>query len=359
MNVHWGLGEPKLPRCRLLPNSIEVPARGDATFVSECSFQAPPVDLLLLGAVMLDKCICGSSSPNFITPFDPYLAPRYTLEPLAVRNWLLRGSLSSQDSMVKTIAPRYVLFSSARAALAATVGAMTLSGGTDPFVATTSDSVYLSNCIPQVLGKISRHEPEKSEVKIFAADFGFKTDKPLNDFQIYDDAWSLDLAFASEFVEHRGRVYISSLPKVFGFPFGGLAILSEDMDLVSDLSDGHQEILNMMVGAMVPQVEEIRAARLHNLKHIYDNLQPWRPKFDAGATVMPGAAVIKPNFPFDERDFKARINAHGVRSTAFFGNQGVLVPVHQRLARLDLEYLSNLTRHCLQESSLHPNPDSP
>jgi len=245
---------------------------------------------------------------------------------------------------------RSILFSTARAALSSAVVAMTRRGGTLPFVETTSRSVYLSGCIPQVLGRVSRSMPEQSEVAIFASDFGFKTDRPLEQFQIYDDAWSLDLNFAEVFLERSGRVYISSLPKVFGLPFGGLAMLSEDIELESDLTKSQEATLRMLLNSKIPQLEAISSRRRENLLYLEKKMNPWELQFSEKSTNFPGAAVVKPKFSFNEEDFKTRINAHGVRSTSFFGNQAALIPVHQGLSRLDLDYLLDLTGHCLRES---------
>jgi len=245
---------------------------------------------------------------------------------------------------------RSILFSTARAALSAAVVAMTQRGDTLPFVETTSKSEYLSGCIPQVLGRVSRSMPEQSEVAIFVSDFGFKTDRPMEQFQIYDDAWSLDLNFAEVFLERAGRAYISSLPKVFGLPFGGLAMLSEDIEVESDLSKSQEATLRMLLKDKIPQLEEIRSRRRANLTYLEKKIRPWELQFNLKSTDMPGAAVVKPNFSFNEKDFRRRVNAHGVRSTSFFGNQAVLIPVHQGLSRLDLDYLLDVTRHCLEES---------
>lgn len=299
---------------------------------------------------MLTQCACGARQPNFLTPYDPHLTPRYTLEPLDVSNWSMIGKSQSSLTGGDRLPARSILFSTARAALSSVVVAMTRRGGTLPFVETTSRSEYLSGCIPQVLGRVSRSMPEQSEVAIFASDFGFRTDRPLEQFQIYDDAWSLDLNFAEAFLERAGRAYISSLPKVFGLPFGGLAMLSDDIEVESDLSKSQETILRMLLEVKIPQLEEIGLRRRENLIYLEEKMNPWELQFSTKSANIPGAAVIKPKFSFDEEDFKRRINAHGVRSTSFFGNQAVLIPVHQGLSRLDLDYLLDVTGHCLKES---------
>lgn len=299
---------------------------------------------------MLSKCACGANPTNFLTPYDPYLAPRYSLEPLDVSNWSIAGKSSITSTGGDPLPSRSVLFSSARAALMSTVAALTQRGGTVPFVETTSKSAYLSGCVPQVLGRVSRSRPEKSEVAIFASDFGYRTDRSLDQFQIYDDAWSLDLNLAEGFLQRSRRVYISSLPKVFGFPFGGLAMLSEDIEVASDLTEGQASTLRMLLNAKIPQLHEIGSLRRENLLYVEEKVSPWKLQFRENRTSIPGAAVVKPNFSFNEESFKERINAHGVRSTSFFGNQSVLIPVHQGLSHLDLDYLIDLTGHCLNEA---------
>jgi hypothetical protein len=291
-----------------------------------------------------------------IVPVDSNLFPKVSLEP----NAHFLKSASQKTAAEQTLLDSelsFTIFSRARVALKRTVDLGWQPGDQGPLRVTThSGSGYLSSCVTEVLPEILMGEPSLDSRNIYVSDFGFGSpdSSPDGTFKIWDDAWSLDLFSAESFFKRGGKYYISSLPKIFGFPLGGLLIYPRGQE--APPSDLPPEILGSLITNFLQEVErlpQIGSHRRTNISLVKRFLPDWTAPMenDIRDRKMPGVLIMKPPVRFDEVEFKALINSHGVRTTSFFGNQAVLVPIHQDLNEESLEITCGLIAHCVALAS--------
>ena len=305
---------------------------------------------------MLSFCSCSGLVRGLVVPVDSNLFPKVSLEPNA---HFLRSASQKAASEQTLLHPgmSFTIFSRARVALKRTVDLCWELGDRGPLMAAThSGSGYLSSCVTDVLPEILTGEPSPDSRNIYVSDFGFGSpdSSPDGTFKIWDDAWSLDLSSADSFFKRGGKYYISSLPKIFGFPLGGLLVYPIGQEAPE--SDLPPEILGSLMTNFlqgVKRLPQISSHRRTNISLVKRFLPDWTALLenDIRDEKIPGVLIMKPAVSFDEVQFKAHINGHGVRTTAFFGNQAVLVPIHQDLNEESIEITCDLIAHCVALAS--------
>jgi hypothetical protein len=306
--------------------------------------------------LLLSFCSCSGLVGELIVPVDSNLFPKVFLEPnVRFLGLTLRNAAVKQPLLYPGLS--FSIFSRARVALKRTVDLQWNLGDRGPLRASTlSGSGYLSSCVTDVLPEILIGEPSLDSRNIYVSDFGYGSpdSSPDGTFKIWDDAWSLDFSSADRFFKTGGEYYISSLPKIFGFPLGGLLVYPEGQDAPE--SDLPPEIFTSLVDNFLKEVEripQINSLRRTNISLVKQFLPDWTVPLenDIRDGKIPGVLIMKPPVRFDEVLFKALINSHGVRTTAFFGNQAVLVPIHQDLNEESLKITCDLIAHCVTLAS--------
>lgn len=209
-------------------------------------------------------------------------------------------------------------------------------------IANYSNSRYLTSCISEIFPNFSLNR-SKDNNHLFICDFGYAGLAVSN--EVIDDAWSFDLVRASEHLANGCKVYVTSLTKSFGMPFGSMAIAHKSEILQSDLLEHQRLFLMREIDEMYLEYEQVSKRRrdtletlLHGLHEIGSNYFGFVPKF-------PGAAVIKLMSNFDEVAFKKLLNLHGIRGTSYFGNQAIVIPCHQSLDESDANIMIEIIKH--------------
>lgn len=276
---------------------------------------------------------------RFVRPLDNYLARPITLEPIRTY-WINDAQAESSSITFGTIS----FWSNARSALAYAVSQIKSNGATISY-STTSGSRYLSSCvsesIPHLYNTLDFAETNRD---LFVADFGYRNSFGDSVSKIYDDAWSLDLEKAQDFLSHGGRHYISSLPKVLGLPFGGIMISnSSEVPVGGNLEPGLLEDIQALFWSQLPQLGYFQEMNAVNRSILIENhLGPhgFRDYFESGFSKS-GVSVLSSPSNFDEKKFKARLQDLGVRGTAFFGNNAVILPSHYLLSESDIAFVAD------------------
>ena len=285
---------------------------------------------------------------KFLEPIDKYLSPKFTLEPIQVIN-LTNQRILDIESHGGQIQHYY--WKSARSALRSIFEFGNPQRSSKVKVCTSSQSDYLSSCINQTFEVGVSREKEDHEIwDIFAADFGYQNEVLSSDTRIYDDAWSFSMELANEFLNSEEKYYVTSLPKVIGSSYGAL-VLTRNSKFFSDKSLSQSEIVKVskLSNKLFSEWEITSKIRFSNLEILGDLLGKDFSIFFANfKTNYPGAGVFKYYKPFNEREFKVRLQEKGVRGTSFFGNNAVILPIHQLLSENDLRYIAEITKHCIK-----------
>lgn len=209
-------------------------------------------------------------------------------------------------------------------------------------IANYSNSRYLSSCISEIFPNVSLNCSENDN-NLFICDFGYAGLAESN--EVIDDAWSFDLVRASEHLANGCKVYVTSLTKSFGMPFGSMVIAHKNIILQSDLLEHQRLFLMQEIGEMYLEFEQVSKRRRDTLETLLRGLQEIGSNYFGFVPEFPGAAVIKLISNFDEVAFKKLLNLHGIRGTSYFGNQAIVIPCHQNLDESDANIMIEIIKH--------------
>ena len=278
---------------------------------------------------------------RFLYSNDQHCLPNITLEPIHTPDPLL---LASKPESVITMPFEIRIWSSVREALKSIMNNRVPSS--EVSIATTTQSNYLTSCFKNLFDKgFDRSKKSNNKWDIFAADFGYQNLEVSSSAIIYDDAWSFNINVAKNFLQSGGLYYISSIPKVIGLPFGAI-VLTRDLTLQNDptLSDDILVKLNNYFLWFLLDYHNFAIKRKENSEiltqllgiEFYEFMKIYQTDF-------PGAGVFGVKRQFDEVKFKLLLQRNGVRGTSFFGNNAIILPIHQNLLRCELEYIAEVS----------------
>lgn len=285
---------------------------------------------------------------NYLHPDLEYLSPKFSLEPIQVIDSSKR-KLELLELSEFGVSVFY--WKSARKALRFIRDLENNQAKRSVKISTTTQSNYLSGCLAETFPEgIKRVKNDQDSWDIFASDFGYENVSLSQESGIYDDAWSFSLDVALNFLSNDQKYYVTSLPKVLGSSFGAM-VLTRNNSFFNDkdLSLSDLEKLNHIGVTLFSETEQIGQARVRNLEILYCALgNDFRKTMANWNSSFPGAGVFTYQRVFNEVKFKALLQDHGIRGTSFFGNNAVILPIHQLLSIDDIYYIAEITKHCLE-----------
>lgn len=282
-----------------------------------------------------------NSQNRFLNSDNQYCLPKITLEPIHTPDPLL---LASKPESIITIPFEIRMWSSVREALKSIINNRI--PNSEVSIATTTQSSYLTSCFENLFDKgIGRSKKSTNRWDIFAADFGYQNLEISSSAIIYDDAWSFDIDVANNFLHSGGMYYISSIPKIIGLPFGAI-VLTRDLTFQNDpaLSDNILVKLDNYFSWFLLDYHKFAIKRKENYEILNQLLGIEFYEFmNSYQTDFPGVGVFGVRRKFDEIEFKSLLQKNGVRGTSFFGNNAIILPIHQNLSRIELEYIAEVS----------------
>jgi len=285
---------------------------------------------------------------NYLHPDLEYLSPKFSLEPIQV----IDTSVSKSEIIdLSHLGLNVFYWQSARKALRCIQDLKNTESKPTVRISTTTQSDYLSSCLDQTFPEgIQRSKSNQESWDIFAADFGYENLHLSQESDVYDDAWSFSIDVACDFLSKKEKYYVTSLPKVFGSSFGAMVLTKNDSFFHdTDLSKESLEKLQHIGGTLILQTEQIGEVRIKNLDFISFALgNDFQKTLENCRTSFPGAGIFTYRREFDEVKFKVTLQGHGIRGTSFFGNNAVILPIHQLLSENDLRYIAEITKHCIE-----------
>lgn len=278
----------------------------------------------------------------FIFSQNQYLMPTITLEPLNGYNHFQETSMNYFENEMADYGIKLEVFDSARSILGELQ--RVIWNNSVVKVSTSTNSNYLSGCVTDTFGA-QNIERVKSHADIFISDFGYYDVERTFGCIAIDDAWSFNLEKVMRFFKNNGRFYVTSLPKLFGIPFGGL-LLSSEHSLKSNLSENKRDILLNHLNCEYQRITKYRKIREENFFTLSESLKSigFEPFFDLRSSGFPSVGIFRAPEVFNEYRFKELINSWGIRTTSFFGNQGIILPIHHKLTKSELDYIFEATR---------------
>lgn len=300
---------------------------------------------------------------NFV---DSYLMPRITLEPLLFTNKNLYYSSDNKNSNFSYFENQFKIsyFKKARDIIKSFKSDFNL---ISPALFNTSRSKYLSSCVTQILGNyelnqtkfIDLESPSK-KFQFLIGDHGFfsKTDlSNINNYDLIDDAWSINFDVLNNISNSEKTHYFISAPKVFNIPFGGVLFCPKHCEinhsLSIDLNSAEHKFLSQQFFMNLDSFENYSATRNNNYLYLSSALESigLNVFFNENFTSKyPGACILKSEALFDEVKFKSYLNNYGIRGTSFFTNNAIILPCHQFLSNIELNYIIEVTKNALEAS---------
>ena len=137
---------------------------------------------------------------------------------------------------------------------------------------------------------------------------------------------------------------------MLGSSFGAMVLTRDDQFFHdTDLSAKDLEKLNHIGGTFLSETKQIGQARLSNLDILFGALgDDFQKTLENYNSTFPGVGVFTYRREFEEVKFKTLLQGHGIRGTSFFGNNAVILPIHQLLSKNDLSYIAEITKHCIE-----------
>lgn len=285
---------------------------------------------------------------NYLHPDSEYLSPKFSLEPIHV---IHTSDRKNKIFDLRELGLNVFYWQSARKALRRIQNLSNTESKPSVRISTTTQSVYLSGCLAQTFPEgIQRVKSSQESWDIFAADFGYQNVLLSQESNIYDDAWSFSIDVACTFLSNTEKYYVTSLPKVLGSSFGAM-VLTRDNQFSHDTDLRAEDLEKLMHigGTLFSEAKQIGQARVSNLDILCRALgDDFQKTLENYGTPFPGVGVFTYRREFEEVKFKALLQGHGIRGTSFFGNNAVILPIHQLLSESDLSYIAEITKHCIE-----------
>lgn len=242
------------------------------------------------------------------------------------------------------------LTDSGRSALDLALTDLRLAPDDEVWIETTSNNFYISGCVTGTIEKHckwARALSDKTRVILLNHEFGF----PMEDIAAYGQ-YGLPIiedcahSFLSD--NARGSVgavadyVIASLPKFLPVPWGG-ALYSKRALATGPFEDA--DVLVSIVNHFLPALGQIAAKRRDNYRLLTAMFEQHglAPRFELREHHTPGVFLFRTALGERANAFKAALNAQGVQSSVFYGEDAYYIPCHHGLDETDLAYIAHKT----------------
>lgn len=302
---------------------------------------------------------------DFIIGAEKHLLPIYRISPFKTSDILKNKKIRLENKVgienylsVRYKGKRVLLTENGRSALRLALQCLKLEENDIVTIITTSNKLYISSCVTNEIEKVcnwSRVIEEKTRVILINHEFGFccsnlKKYASLG-YPIIED-------FAHSFISNTdkldagryGDYLIFSFSKYFPIQCGGALIYKGESCLLDNNSEISGYVENV-TSAYLDSINEIRQKRVNNYKY-YEGLflsLGLRPYFSLKENDCPGVFCFKTPDGVDLNKLKEFVNANGIESSVFYGEQAYFLPCHQNLNYADLDFIYMVVREFLED----------
>lgn len=225
--------------------------------------------------------------------------------------------------------------------------------GKEVWITTTSESPYVSSCVTSAIEQVcpwSRELSEKTAAIFLIHDFGFLHPK-LKEMRKLADERGIPLiedcayGWGTEGAGKTGDYVIYSLTKEFPVQFGGFVVgkhfTHEELWNEYQTSDANKEAFTLkQLSPWVGKDAENRAKRQENWRYYEKIFGADRCFFPLAEGTDPGAFLLKMK---DEKTMNETVEfvcRFDIECGNFWKNSAIMLPVHQRLEPMHLDYIA-------------------
>lgn len=302
---------------------------------------------------------------DFVLSPDKSLLPAYRISPFntsdIARNRALPFSAKIDDYLRKRFTGRgFIYCESGRQAIHLALHALGLGRQDVVTILTTTGNFYISGCVTREIEKFcrwSRDVEPQTKALLVNHEFGFAYEelRALRRFNvpIIEDAAH---AFASNNHEQSagqvGDFVIYSFPKFFPIQTGGLLVFHDHHTIDEPLAPSARQYVQKVLSAHIDNVPEAAAKRRENYKALAARFLQLgcTPRFHLSENSVPGVFMFQAPAGLDLPALKTFTQEHGIESSVFYGDQAFFVPVHERLAAVDLDYFAQVITTFLSDT---------
>jgi hypothetical protein len=224
-------------------------------------------------------------------------------------------------------------------------------------ILTTSGNFYISGCVTKSIEKFcqwSREVTEKTRVIFVNHEFGYPYQN-LSELKKYGLPIIEDRAQTFVSTDDKGEIgtvgdfVIYSLPKYFPVQLGGI-LTSDAIDLSQfDYTlppEAEQYILGRL-SLHVAAIDTFAERRLANYSYLKEQLAPLgiSPYFPLRPGTVPGVFLFRWRDDIDYPRLKEYMQANGVESSVFYGQNAFFIPLNSALKPFQLDYMITLLKH--------------
>jgi hypothetical protein len=302
---------------------------------------------------------------GFVLHPDPFYAPSYRISPFrtedVARNLHVPSSKAAEQAMDQRFAGRRWCFTeSGKEGIALALQALNLKPDDCVTILTTTGNLYISGCVTREIEKVckwSRQMQGNTAALFVNHEFGF----PYRDLAhlrrhglpIIEDACHSYLADTPG--QDMGRVgdfIVFSLPKVYPLQMGGVLSYDPRYQVRSRVlaGSGLERYLGAVMSQHLPQLDQAARDRRANHLALSERFAALgcRPRFELLEHDVPGVFMFTLPEGTDPAAMKSHGWTHGIECSAFYGENALFIPVHQRLCEADLDYFHTVFSFFLQ-----------
>lgn len=291
---------------------------------------------------------------NIVIESAEELVPFVSIAALDRRNFcpeLLDSTPNVDKYFESRFGNKYVICPKARIAIEIVLKQLNLKENDVVTILTTTGNSYISGCVTKAIDKVCKWSREfcaETKAIFVNHEFGYSFEG-LSDLKKYNLPIIEDCAHSffttSPDIGTVGNYVIYSLPKAFSTQLGSIIVYKDSLDYQTP-----QEISTYVKSALEPQIvhiPEFIAKRFENYQYYLDKLCVLgvEPYFTLKNGDVPGAFMFKWNKSVDLLALKKHLNANGIDSSKYFGQEAYFVPVHHNISKCELDYIIRLIQY--------------
>lgn len=291
----------------------------------------------------------------FILNPDKYLLPSYLLSPFNTAYISTNATATTHEVakayMEKRFKDRfYYICRNGRQAIDVSLKACALRSKDNITILTTSGNRYISKCVTDTIERYcqwSRRMMPQTKIIFVNHEFGYecKTSPKINKEKVIIEDYAYSF-FLNENVAYSADYAIYSLPKVFPMQTGGILVTKKALASPPEIHEHERNYILSCMSKYIADIPHIVAKRLANCRYLAKELKSIgiQPFFDINNSV-PGVFLFYTLKGIHLEKFKTYMNAHGIQSSVFYGQNAYFIPVHQNLNKYDLDYFVEVIKN--------------
>jgi hypothetical protein len=224
-------------------------------------------------------------------------------------------------------------------------------------ILTTSGNFYISGCVTKTIESFcqwSREITDRTKVILVNHEFGYPYENlsKLKEYGIpviEDCAQTFISSDCNQEIGTVGDFVIYSLPKYFPMQIGGL-LMSSRFDLNefdTNLPEEAEKYISSRLSHYASHIEKWARQRLSNYYYLQDKLKPLgiQPFFKLEKGTVPGVFLFRWRDDINYPRLKEYMQANGVESSVFYGENAFFIPLNHALKTYQLDYMITLLKH--------------